>query len=97
MTYGTDTVKPIDMLNSGQGTERVVVPSNRNVNSQLGALEVPQAGLFHIGSILEVLVQLLSDGVWDPVPRITRVDVGGDFAVRSAGDSGVEGRGPIPP
>ena len=95
MTYGTDTLKSVGALNSGQGAERVIVPSNRDVDIQLGALEMPQAGVFHISSTREVLVQLLGDGVWDLDPRIGRVDVGGDLAVGSTGDSGLKGSSPI--
>ena len=94
MTYGTDTVKSVsvDMSSSGQGAERVVVPSDGDVDSQFGAFEVPHAGSFHVSSTLEVLVQLLGDGVWDLVPRRGRVDIGGDLAVRNAGDTRFEGR-----
>lgn len=97
MTYGTDTVKAVDMLSGGQGAERVVVPSNRDVDGQLGALEVPQAGICYISSILEVLVQLLGNGVWGLDPRISRVDTSGDLVVRNTGNRGVEGRRPISP
>jgi len=97
MTYGTNTIKAVDVPSGSQGVERVVVPSNRNVDSQLGAFEVPQPGIFRICSILEVLVQLLGDGVWGLDPRIGRVDIGCDLAVRSTGDSGIEGRRSISP
>jgi hypothetical protein len=95
VTYGTDTFNSVDVLDSSQGADGVVVSSNRDVDIQLGALKMPQTSIFHIGSSLQVLVKLLGDGVWDLNPRIGRVDVGGDLAFGSTGDGGFEGSRPI--
>lgn len=96
-TYGTDTIESVNTLNSGQGTKWVIVSSNRDVDIQLGAFEVPQAGVVHVGRILEIPVQLLCDGVRNLDPRVGRIQVGGNLPWGSTGDSGVEGRGHVSP
>jgi len=58
---------------------------------------MPQPGLFHISSILEVLVQLFGDRVWDVNPRVNRVEVGGDLSIWGTGDRGFQMRGAISP
>ena len=96
-TYVTDTVRRLEVSDSGQGANRVGVSSDGDVDGQLGALEAPQPGIFRISSTLEVLVQLLSDRVWDVDPMVNRVEVGGDLAIGGTRDRRLQGRGPISP
>lgn len=71
--------------------------SDRDIDGQLSALEVPQAGILVIGGILEVLVQLLSDVVRSVDPRIGRVDVGRGLATGGTRDRRIQSRGPAYP
>jgi hypothetical protein len=93
----TDTVVRVDVSESGQGAERVVVSSDRDIDGHLGALEVPQPGMLLISGALEVLVQLLGDRVWDVDPRMSRVDIGGDLAFGGTMDIGLQRRVPTSP
>lgn len=56
------------MQNSGQRADRVAVSGDGDVDGQLGTLEMPQAGVLRVSSVLKPLVHLLGDGVWDLVP-----------------------------
>ena len=96
-TYGTDTIEPFNALDSGQGAEWVIPSSNRDVDVQLGALEVPQAIVLVVGCTLETLVQLLGNGIRNFDPRIGRINVGGGLSCGSTGDGGVEGCGNATP
>ena len=97
MIYRANADEFLEVLGNGQGTDRVGVPSNGDVDGQLNTVEEPQAGFFHIGSILEVPVQLLGDRVRNLIPWRERVEVSGDLSFGSTRDTRIQGRGSISP